>query len=121
MYFINNKDNYKFNYLDIKEQATRSGAKEGDTRVPSNIWEFRYNNMSKERIKGFPCQKPLASAERIIKASSNKGDLVYIPFAGSGTEIVACINNKRNWIATETNEEYINEVIYPRINSVKQQ
>ena len=120
LYFVNNKDNYKFNYLDIKEPATRSGAKEGDTRVPSNIWEFRYNNMSKERIKGFPCQKPLASSERIIKASSNEGDLVYIPFAGSGNEIISCIKNNRNWIATETNEEYINEVIYPRIREVWQ-
>ena len=76
--------------------------------------------MSKERIKGFPCQKPLASSERIIKASSNEGDLVYIPFAGSGSEIISCIKNNRNWIATETNEEYINEVIYPRIREVWQ-
>ena len=118
MYFVNDKDNYKFNYLDIKEPATRSGAKEGDTRVPSNIWEFKYNNVSKERVKGFPCQKPLASAERIIKASSNEGDLVYIPFAGSGSEIMSCIINNRNWIATELNREYIDEIILPRINNL---
>ena len=48
---------------------------------------------------------------------------MYIPFAGSGSEIVSCINNNRNYIATETNIIYIKEVIIPRIenlnNSIK--
>lgn len=119
LYFVNNKKNYTFNYLDIKEKATRNGAKETDTRVPSNIWEVKWNNMSKERIKGFPCQKPLEICDRIIKASSNENDLVYIPFAGSGSEIVSCIKNNRNYIATETNKQYIDEIIKPRINELK--
>ena len=55
----------------------------------------------------------------MIKASSNEGDLVYIPFAGSGSEIESCIKNNRNWIATELNEEYINEIILPRIQNVE--
>jgi DNA modification methylase len=44
--------------------------------------------------------------------------LIYIPFAGSGSEIISCINNNRNWIATETNIIYINEVIIPRIENL---
>lgn len=63
-----------------------------------------------------PTQKPLVLSERLIQASSNENDIVYIPFAGSGSEIVACINNNRRWIATETNSQYINEIIIPRIN-----
>lgn len=63
-----------------------------------------------------PTQKPLVLSERLIKASSNENDIVYIPFAGSGSEIVACINNNRRWIATEINSQYINEIIIPRIN-----
>jgi len=116
LYCVKNQKDYIFNHEEIKEPATRSGATENDKRVPSNIWEFPWNNMSKERVKGFPCQKPLASAERMIKASSNEGDLVYIPFAGSGSEIVACKNNNRNWIATETNKQYIDDIIMKRIN-----
>lgn len=60
-------------------------------------------------------QKPLELSERLVIASSNENDLVFIPFAGSGSEIEACIKHKRNWIATEVNEEYINEIILPRI------
>lgn len=61
-----------------------------------------------------PTQKPLSLSDRIIKASSNEGDLIYIPFAGSGSEIVSCINNNRNFIATEISKEYI-EIIKKRI------
>ncbi|MFS0643808.1 DNA-methyltransferase [Siminovitchia sp. 179-K 8D1 HS] len=118
LYFVNDRKNYKFNHEDIREQATRQGAKEGDTRIPSNIWEFKWNNMSKERIKGFPSQKPLASSNRIIRASSDINDLVYVPFAGSGTDIVSCITNNRNYIASELSTEYIREIIEPRIKEL---
>ena len=118
LFCIKNKKDYVFNYESIKEPATRNGATENDTRIPSNIWEFSWNNMSKERIRGFPSQKPLASANRMILASSNENELVYIPFGGSGSEIEACIKNKRNWLATETNSQYIDEIIIPRIKNI---
>lgn len=58
-------------------------------------------------------------SDRIVKSSSNENNLVYIPFAGSGTEIESCINNNRNWLATEINKEYIDEIIIPRIKNIK--
>jgi len=66
--------------------------------------------------KGHLTPKPLETSERMIKVSSKKGDLVYIPFAGSGSEIESCINNNRNWIATEINDDYINDLIIPKIS-----
>lgn len=56
--------------------------------------------------------------DRIINTSSNIGDLVYIPFAGSGSEIVSCIKNNRNYIATEINKDYIDNAIHPRLKIV---
>lgn len=82
---------------------------------PSNVW---YDSMlasnCKEKVD-HPSQKPLSICDRIIKASSSEGDLVYIPFAGSGSEIVSCINNNRNYIATEIDKNYIKEIIEFRI------
>lgn len=43
---------------------------------------------------------------------------MYIPFAGSGSEIVSCINNNRNYIATELNKDYIEDIIKPRIDKI---
>ena len=51
---------------------------------------------SKERL-GYPTQKPLALLERIIKSSSNEGDVVFDPFCGCGTTIVAAKKLNRQW------------------------
>lgn len=58
-----------------------------------------------------PSEKPIQLANRCVKVFSRENDLVYIPFAGSGNDIVACINNNRRWIATEINAKYINIII----------
>lgn len=78
-------------------------------KAPSKIY------MKKSERTSHPTQKSLLIAEWQIKAMSNEGDLIYIPFAGSGTEIEACLKLKRNWIATELNNQYIEEIIKPRI------
>ena len=81
----------------------------------TDVWEF-----IPDKIRyGHKTQKPQNITDRIINTSSNEGDLVYIPFAGSGSEIVSCINNKRNYLATETNKQYIDEMIIPRIENIK--
>ena len=57
---------------------------------------------SPERL-GYPTQKPLALLERIIKASSNEGDIVLDPFCGCGTALDAAQKLKRNWIGIDIN------------------
>jgi DNA modification methylase len=52
-------------------------------------------------------QKPLRLIERLVKASSNEGDLVLDPFCGVGTTAVACQKLNRNFIGFELNREYI--------------
>jgi DNA modification methylase len=50
---------------------------------------------------GYPTQKPLALLERIIEASSNKGDVVLDPFCGCGTAVHAAQKLKRKWIGVD--------------------
>ena len=54
-----------------------------------------------------------------VKLGSDEGDVIYIPFAGSGSEIESCIINNRSYIATEINNDYINNIIIPRISHFK--
>ena len=80
----------------------------------TDVWEF-----IPDKVRyGHKTQKPQDITDRIIRASSNENDLVYIPFAGSGSEIVSCINNNRYYIATELNDEYIGNIIIPRIKNI---
>jgi hypothetical protein len=54
----------------------------------------------KERL-GYPTQKPVALLERILKASSNPGDVVLDPFCGCGTTIDAAEKLGRKWIGID--------------------
>ena len=54
-----------------------------------------------------PTQKPEALMERIIRASSNEGDLVLDPFVGSGTTCRVADVLKRRWLGIDINPEYI--------------
>jgi len=58
------------------------------------------NSQASERL-GYPTQKPLALLERIIKASSNPGDVVLDPFCGCGTTIAAAQTLNRRWIGID--------------------
>ena len=53
-----------------------------------------------ERL-GYPTQKPEALLERIIRSSSDEGDLVLDPFCGCGTTIAAAQNLKRRWVGID--------------------
>ncbi len=57
-------------------------------------------SQASERL-GYPTQKPEALLERIIKASSNEGDIVLDPFCGCGTAIVVAEKLKRKWIGID--------------------
>ena len=50
---------------------------------------------------GYPTQKPVALLDRIVKASSNKGDVVFDPFCGCATTLVAADRLQRDWIGID--------------------
>lgn len=69
--------------------------------IPNDVWEIPYeNSMSKNRVN-YATQKPTALLERIIKASSNEGDLVCDFFGGSGTTAAVAERLGRRWITTD--------------------
>lgn len=73
--------------------------------VWTDILEVQSN--SKEKT-GWPTQKPIALLERIIRASSNEGDIVFDCFTGGGTTMTAAHNLKRRWVGIDISPEAIN-------------
>lgn len=109
---FNGFNNHGGTYNHFTEEANSySGTKNMGT-----VW--KHCKVSKNHKEGtsHPTQKPLELCNRIIKSCTNENDIIYIPFAGSGSEIESCIINNRNWIATELNKDYIDEIIMPRIS-----
>ncbi len=74
---------------------------------PSNIWtDITIPFWSMRENTSHPTQKPEKLLARIILASSNEGDLVFDPFAGSGTTAVVAKKLKRKFLAIEIEKEY---------------
>ena len=76
--------------------------------VVSNVWTdiAPISSHAKERI-GYPTQKPLALLERIIRASSNEGDVVLDPFCGCATACVAAENLGRKWVGIDISSKAV--------------
>ncbi len=75
-------------------------------KVPGNVWNFSRVRFKMEEYENHPTQKPESLLERIIKASSNEGDLILDPFAGSFTTSAVAVNLNRRAIGIDINEEY---------------
>ena len=80
------------------QNATRAKDLE---RFPFDVWNIQaLNAMSSERL-GYPTQKPVKLLERIIKASSDPGQIVFDPFCGCGTTIDAAHGLNRQWVGID--------------------
>ncbi|HPK27412.1 MAG TPA: site-specific DNA-methyltransferase, partial [Anaerolineaceae bacterium] len=76
-------------------------SQDDDTKLPTDVWQIAaLNPMSTERLY-FPTQKPEELLEKIIKASSNEGDLVADFFCGSGTTGAVAERLGRRWIMAD--------------------
>jgi DNA modification methylase len=94
-----------------------------DGKNPGDVWgdikQLTYKSkelLSRELLNTI--QKPEKLIERIVKASSNEGDLVLDPFSGVGTTYAVCKKLKRNFIGFELNPEYI-EISKERIHQIE--
>jgi adenine-specific DNA-methyltransferase len=119
LFCVKDKNNYTFNANDILVEA-KTGAKRklidyrkavptiyNTEKVPGNVWEFARVRYRMDEYENHPTQKPIALLERIIKASSNEGDLVMDPFSGTFTTCAVAKELKRNCIGIELQDEYV--------------
>jgi site-specific DNA-methyltransferase (adenine-specific) len=123
IWFATKSDKYTFNLDDVKiekqviapyvdkegqpkDWKEKNGKKYRLTH-PSNIWtDLVVPFWSMPENTEHPTQKPEKLIERIIKASSNKGDLILDPFMGSGTTAVVAQKLKRDFIGFEIEKKY---------------
>ncbi len=99
--FIFNLDDVRVPQKYYRERNNMRGAN------PSDVWQFSHVHYSNPNRQDHPTQKPEGIIERIVLASSNKGDLVLDPFSGSGTTLRVCQQLDRKAIGFELNPEYV--------------
>lgn len=122
IWFATMGPNYTFNLEDVKirkkvvapykENGKPKDWEETDSgnyrnTCPSNFWDdISIPYWSMPENTGHPTQKPEKLLAKLILASSNAGDMILDPFAGSGTTAVTAKKLNRNYIAIEMNELY---------------
>lgn len=78
-------------------------------RKQSTVWQIDRKNQDEETTHG--TQKPLECMGRPIANHGNREDVVYEPFAGSGTTLIACERLHRSCIALEIDPRYVDVVV----------
>ncbi|MFV3403040.1 MULTISPECIES: adenine-specific DNA-methyltransferase [Pseudomonas] len=119
LHLVKNPKSYTFNANDILVEA-KTGAKRGlmdyrknppqpynTTKVPGNVWEFPRVRFKMDEYENHPSQKPESLLERVIRASSNPGEVVLDPFGGSFSTGAVAKRLGRRSISIEKNETYI--------------
>ena len=69
-------------------------------------YQSRLCGTFKERVGWHPCQLPESLLERIVRVSSNEGDVVFDPFVGSGTTLAVAARLNRRWLGCELSRKY---------------
>lgn len=113
------KKNYTFNAKDIAIEAKTGAVRNlidyrgkipkpyNTTKVPGNVWYIPRVRYRMPEYEKHPAQKPEALLERIIKASSNVGDVVLDPFGGTFTTCAVAQRLGRTSIGIELQLEFI--------------
>lgn len=119
LYCVKDAKSYTFNADAIKVEAKTGSqrklidyrkstpAQYSTDKVPGNVWYFPRVRYRMDEYEEHPTQKPESLLERIIRASSNEGDVVLDPFAGTFTTAAVAKKLKRQSISIEAQEEYI--------------
>lgn len=119
LFCVKDKKIYTFNAEDIMVEA-RTGATRklidyrkpvptiyNSKKVPGNVWTIPRVRYRMNEYEKHPTQKPITLLDRIIRASSNPGDLVLDPFSGTFTTSFVAQALGRNSVGIEIDEEYM--------------
>ena len=72
-----------------------------------SVWALGTPKSEEKKFGKHPTQKPLSLLNRIVLASTKKGDIVLDPFSGSSTTGLAAIMNERKFIGIDLNKDYL--------------
>jgi len=119
LFCVKDKNNYTFNADEIMVEARTGAVRKlidyrkpvpkvyNSKKVPGNVWNIPRVRYWMEEYENHPSQKPVVLLERIIRGSSNKGNVVLDPFSGTFTTSYVAKQLGRESIGLEIQEEYV--------------
>ncbi len=110
------KAKHIFNYEEMKngDWHETDRLKNPNTQMRS-VWAISTPKREEKKHGKHPTQKPLALLDRIIRAASQRGDIVLDPFCGSATTGVAALHNGRQFIGIDSDRDFLKKLATPRL------
>lgn len=99
------RSRHKFNYELMRDTPNPPFDEPG--KQMKSIWAISPPDRFEKTFGKHPTQKPVRLLNRIVRASTDPGDLILDPFVGSGTTAVAALVNERRCVGIELEEEYL--------------
>ncbi len=109
------KVKHVYNYDDMKNGDWSDDRLKNPNTQMRSVWAIGTPKRAEKTHGKHPTQKPLALMDRIIRAASNKGDLVLDPFCGSATTGVAALQNGRKFVGIDSSKEFLEDLAKPRL------
>jgi len=108
--YVKDSEHYTFNVAEIDRIPYMAPGLVGPEKaargkLPTDTWWHTIVATNGKEKTGYPTQKPLGILNRMIRASSNPGDLVLDFFAGSGTTGMSCLELNRRFILIDNNPQ----------------
>lgn len=101
------KAKHTFHYGDMKNGVFAGDILKAEGKQMRSVWSIPCTPPSEKTFGKHPTQKPVKLLERVILASSSKGDVVLDPFCGSGTTGVAAVMHARKFIGIEREKNFV--------------
>lgn len=131
LHCVKDEQDYTFNLEDVLVPARTGSVRKlidhrkkppepySTVRNPGNVWYFPRVRYRMPEYMEHPSQKPELLLERILLASSNEGDVVLDPFAGTFTTSTVATKIRRNSISIELSQEYFEKGV-KRVNQTNE-
>jgi len=101
------KAKHTYNYHDMREGDWPEDKMKVPNKQMRSVWSINTPKPWEKKFGKHPTQKPLDLLERIVRASTNEGDVVLDPFTGSSTTGLAATKHKRKFIGIDTEMDYL--------------
>jgi site-specific DNA-methyltransferase (adenine-specific) len=113
---VSKKSKHTFNYDDMREGDFPGDIIKNPGKQMRSVWSILTPGRNEKLHGKHPTQKPESVLDRIIRASTNKGDVVLDPFSGSATTGVVALRHGRKYIGIDLSAEYTDDFAVPRLN-----
>jgi len=112
------KSRHTFNYSEMREGDFATDNLKNPGKQMRTVWSITTPQKIEKSFGKHPTQKPVKLLDRIVLASTNPGDLILDPFAGSATTGVSALKFKRKFIGIDNDENFLKELAIPRLETL---